>query len=461
MPPEPLVITPPVHTSLISIAGRKKFSWLNECRHLFSRKTLSIFWWPVFKIREQDVLKNEVFKKCNKLPGFRSLWTCIRCGSFAYNSLFLRISPWHRHTILTDILTVALFFGDEFIDGITEVTGKETMRKILASNGNKVYMKKRKWKGNYVVFFPGIIRQIPAEILNTTNSRYGITYREFLELLVQLIELMNRGLARLPKELANETSSKIVRSTNSCLESFFHDVNTGAEIRTPAAVMNFHEQKTAVMISELLELRSVLGGRENISTNINKPGWLDVMRVVQIYDDIQDIVADYNKQDNIVISIAAHYYPEEWQWFIENKNLLLPETHLLYLFTHMPATMEHCQRIASEKIRSMNWEQQKIMHYLIRKATGKLYKKNCPLTRYLNPEVFYQQVKNKLVHLTDTQVRAFVIDCLMQFRDSRKAICRYLTFTEKYMLNYNLMLISPEEKVKILFQLKANPCDNN
>src|SRR5688572_10266355 len=111
LPPEPLVITPPVSAKLISIASKKKFSWLTECRHLLSRKSFSILWWPVFRFREKDVRKTQVFRKCKKLPGFEDLWKCIRCGSFAYNNLFLRISPLHRHTIVVDLLTVVLFFG--------------------------------------------------------------------------------------------------------------------------------------------------------------------------------------------------------------------------------------------------------------------------------------------------------------------------------------------------------------
>src|SRR5687767_12534822 len=113
---------------LQSTSNYDRFSWANEFKNIFSCKSLNFLLWPVFKNKQRRFTRSTVFKLCRPLPGFLNLWKTIQKGSFAYNTLFLNINPLKRAsscTDLADVTTLALFFGDEFIDGIRLSAGKD------------------------------------------------------------------------------------------------------------------------------------------------------------------------------------------------------------------------------------------------------------------------------------------------------------------------------------------------
>src|SRR6185503_5046847 len=140
---QPIIIAP-AYSVLARNEDRHDFSWAKELDHIFSRKFLNIAWWPIFKLRQNRRMDSAFFRNCRKLPGFENLWTTIQKGSFAYNTLFLGITPFHRsNTHLADVTTLALFFGDEFIDGICETAGKPLIRQLVNSDVSDFYMRKK------------------------------------------------------------------------------------------------------------------------------------------------------------------------------------------------------------------------------------------------------------------------------------------------------------------------------
>ena len=58
------------------------------------------------------------------------------------------------------------------------------------------------------------------------------------------------------------------------------------------------------MQKKLLGLRCILANKEQLMKSTQAVGWMDIMRVIQIYDDIQDTLIDDGLQDNILLSIA-------------------------------------------------------------------------------------------------------------------------------------------------------------
>jgi hypothetical protein len=214
------------------------------------------------------------------------------------------------------------------------------------------------------------------------------------------------------------------------------------------------------MQKKLLELRCILVSKEDVMSSTQASGWLDIMRVVQIYDDIHDPVIDDGLQDNILLSVACHYFPQEWEWFCANRALLEKENNRSLLFSlYMPSSMEYCLQLASNRITTMNWEQQKIMHYLIFKNKYSLYRGNPeemlkPRENFLYQ--FYAEVKGKMPHLSQQAIKSYAINTCVHLHKERKQLLRRVNFSTAYQLRYNLLSLPAETKAKIFDTVTAN-----
>jgi len=462
LPQNQLAVPAPEHPSLQVYTGTGRSWWSSELRHLISSNFLNILWWPVFRLNQRWFTHSVFLKSCKKLPGFHQLWSTIQKGAFAYNTLFLRLSPFRRQpTDLADITTLTLFFGDEFIDGLAEAAGKSLIQQLMKNDPELFCLKKKVEKGRVKLHYPFDVQLLLSEkILSQQNSKYGITYREFYELLQTFLELINHCLAAFPLMKAEQAAEKIADSCNTCFESFLHDVHENCEqynLPDVPAVLQFHETKTAYMQEKLLELRCVLAGKEEMMQSVQTPGWLNIMRVIQIYDDIQDMVIDEGLQDNLVLSAACHHFPNEWKWFCSHRDALKAVEHRFSLLSlYMPGSMHYCMQLAAERIKTMNWEQQKIMHYLLFKNKYVLYQKEFDGHAKIDTlQKFYNAVKIKMSHLSLAAIKAFAIDTLMHGKETRNKIANEAKFSKAYQLRYDLYLLSETEKASIFDKLTA------
>jgi hypothetical protein len=434
-----------------------KFSWGAELRHLTSWKVLNIFWWPVFKFHQRWFTQSDFLLSCKKLPGFPKLWKTIQKGSFAYNTLFLGVNPLRRpKTDLADITTLALFFGDEFIDGLCETTGKEYIKVLVEDEPEKFNLKVRTQGGRITLAYCfDLSKVLPSCVMGKMNDKYGISYLKFYEVLQHFLNLINKSLQRLPFIKAEKTAHKIADACNTCFKSFLHDVNTPPEpgmIREVGTVLHFHESKTAYMQKKLLDLRCVLVDKEEVMNSSQAAGWMDIMRVIQIYDDIQDAVIDDGVQDNIVLSAAFHHFPAEWDWFCTNKNLIEQEKQTpLLLSLYMPESIALCMQLASEKIKTMNWEQQKIMHYLLFKHKYVLYTESNDKEFSGNNFLLhlYVTLRERLPHLSPNSIKSFAIDNCIHLSALKNRLLKEVGFSTSYQLQYNLHSLPAETKAKI------------
>jgi hypothetical protein len=455
LPQNDLLISAPVH--LQAYPGLGKFSWSSELRHLTSKRFLSIFWWPAFRYHQRWFTHSDLFLECKKLPEFMDLWKTIQKGAFAYNTLFFRMTPFRRSTTdLADITTLALFFGDEFIDGIATTAGKPFIQKLVKNDPELFYMQIKIKAGKVILHYRfDLPALLPAEVLQQVNPKYQVTYLRFYELLRYFLHLINEYLKKLPRAKAEKAANKIADACNTCIESFLHDVNScpvPGSIREVPVVLHFHELKTAYMQKKLLELRCILADKEDAMSSTQASGWLDIMRVVQIYDDIHDPVIDDGLQDNIVLSIACHYFPEEWAWFCANKHLADQEKDKSLLFAlYMPGTTEHCLQLAANKITMMNWEQQKIMHYLIFKNNYALYTQPGDLNGESGDFIsgFYLKVKDKMPHLSSQAIKSYVINVCIHLKKERNQLLGKINYSTAYQLRYNLLSVPADKKAAI------------
>lgn len=452
------MVFPAIYTPAPPYVHPEEFSWRSESRYFFSRKMLNICCWPLFQFYQRKFSRSAFMISCKKLPGFSELWEMIQKGSFAYNTLYLGLNPVYRSAAdLADITTLALFFGDEFIDGIMATSGKLFMKKLMAENTHRFYLIVKTGSGKIKLQYAfDVNKLIPQAALGHVNEKYGISYLEFYKLLQHFLELINKRLAMLPASKGERAAFKIAEACNTCFESFLHDVNSDScnEIRAIPEVIHFHELKTAYMQKKLLELRCILVEKETGAEKIN--GWMDMMRVIQVYDDIQDIINDDGEQDNIVLSAAYHLFHPEWEWLRANRHLLKEEHNAsLLLSLYMPCSIAYCMQMAAEKISRLDWEQQKIMHYILLSHRYKLYtgsagktgdNKNTLLT-------YYQMIKGKMLHMPVEAIKSFIIDTCMHLHAERKQLLRNASLSVAYQLKYNLLSLPVATKAAIFDEL--------
>ncbi len=194
LPQNDLLISPPVR--LHAYPGMGKFSWSSELRHLSSKRFLSIFWWPAFKYHQRWFTHSDFFLSCKELPELMDLWKTIQKGAFAYNTLFFRMTPLHRSTTdLADITTLALFFGDEFIDGIATTAGKSFIQQLVKNDPELFYMQTKIQAGKVILVYRfDLPRLLPAEMLQQINPKYRVSYLRFYELLCYFLHVINEYL---------------------------------------------------------------------------------------------------------------------------------------------------------------------------------------------------------------------------------------------------------------------------
>ena len=441
-----------------------KFSWTNELKNIFSFRVLNFLLWPVFIIRQRHFTRSTVFKLCKPLPGFLNLWRTIQKGSFAYNTLFLGIIPIHRsssRTDLADITTLALFFGDEFIDGIRLSAGKDFILQLLNNNAEQFYLRKTIKKKVSVKYSFELLKLLPEHVLEEVNAKYKITYRRFYYLLKYFLQNINTHLAKLPLEKAEIVADKISDACNTCLESYLHDINSYPEQDADsdiATLLEYHELKTRYMQRKLLEVRCCLVDREDAMHSIQSQGWINIMSVVQIYDDMQDIFCDDGFQDNLLLCTAGKYFSLELEWFSANKELLKTKESAGFLTSlYMPCSVQFCLQLASDKIITMNWEQQKIMHYLLKKNWFIAHQnKAIHFSSKDELQGIYTFVKNKMQHLTDDAIKSYAIDVCFHKRKARRQLLRKVNIIRAYQLKYNLLSMSIETKAAIFNDVTKN-----
>src|SRR6185312_11856837 len=98
LPQNQLTVRGQTPVSLHAFSGSDKFSWTAELRHFLSRKFLKVLWWPLFRSQQRWFTHSPLMISCRQMPAFDKLWSTIQKGAFAYNNLFLKLSPFHRHS---------------------------------------------------------------------------------------------------------------------------------------------------------------------------------------------------------------------------------------------------------------------------------------------------------------------------------------------------------------------------
>lgn len=445
------------HPHLYVVKDRGEISdWKDEVAHWFDPINFYVYLWQPVRLRNKLLTRHAFFKTAFQLPHFKTLWDNICKGSFAYNTFLFRkpaFSKNYDNTFLADLTCLALLFGDEFIDGICNETGKERVQELLKENGNTFYLNiNNKATGPQLEYGFDLYQLLPGTVWKLKNDKYGIDYKEFYELLKTLLDLMNHRLGKMDRRVAKKAAIHIKEACDLCFDTFIHDVkDIPVQLFYKGVIppTTWHEKKNRSIQLKLLQLRCVLFDKRVDRFEKKFNGWLDIISTMQVYDDIQDCRVDEYFQDNLLLAFASGNFPEEMKWFHQNKNKSYDDAQWrLEVSLHMPCSVYLCTKFTKDRmIRNMSWVQKKICNYL--------WKNN-----WFDPPPDSQEAKNfhqvlektfPVFTLTksETEWKSFALEICFHDRQLKRFVLSKANLFERYFLFFNFLHMSSFEKTAL------------
>lgn len=412
---------------------------------------------PVGLYMRKRIRKNKRLNYILQFNELQQVRNTIEKGSFAYDTILFKQSPLgllKNKSHLANLVCLAILFGDEFIDGIAAVHGKKNIRQLLNHTTVDYYLRCKKSQQVYELYYEfDICNVLPEEVLNATNSKYGITYRAFYGHLQFLLQEMNLYLNRLDTTRAEEAAQLICKACNKCFDTYKSDINEFEAGYSLADLVRYQKTKDDDIIQVLLTLRAVLLNKKQLQYQKQFSSWSSMVRSMQLYDDMQDVPGDCNFQMNTVCYFARNYFSNEWDWLQQHKDWLHNfkglELHSI-ISLHMPAsciiTMQYARNIAHGKL---SWVQRKIQNYLWRKNwlgfdNRLLNEKGFCLNTIMNKSdssipLKFHFIKKKVFasehHLiTEDMQWAHIFDIALMDEQLKAWLFKQLSFSKKYLL---------------------------
>lgn len=420
-------------------------------------------------------------KRLNYILQFKELLQVrnnIEKGSFAYDTLLFEQSAFQllkNKSHLANLVCLAILFGDEFIDGLASVHGKENIQYLLKDKTVDYDLHYKKTVIGYELYYAfDICDVLPEHVLNYVNPKYKITYKAFYSHLQFLLSEMNIYLNKLSITKGEETAMLICKACNKCFDTYKSDINEFNENYTLQDLLQYQKSKDDDIIQVLLTLRAVLLDKKQLQYQKQFSSWSSMVRSMQLYDDMQDVASDCNFQMNILCYFAKNYFPSEWEWLQLHKESLYTMQGLQlhsFVLIHMPAScimvMQYARNIAHTKL---NWVQRKIQNYLWRKNWLGL---NNPL---LDQEKFclsvamdkkessipykFHFIEKKLMivdypFISDDMKWAHVIDIALMDEQLRAYLFKKMTRKEKYLITSCYVEYPVKEKASLIKRILA------
>jgi hypothetical protein len=452
------------HPHLYVVKEKGEISnWKEEVIHWFHPINFYVYLWQPVRLKYRFLTTHSFFRSAFQLPHFKNLWDNICKGSFAYNTFLFRkpaFSNNYFNTFLADLTCLALLFGDEFIDGICNETGKEKVKQLLKENGNTFYLTIRKNTTHPELEYSfDLYKLLPEEVWKLKNEKYGIDYKKFYELLKSLLNLMNDRLKKMDHSIAEKSAFKIKEACDLCFDTFIHDVkDTPVQLFYKGMIppTAWHEKKNRSIQMRLLELRCVLLGKpvDHFESNFN--GWLDIISTMQVYDDMQDCRGDEQFQDNLLLAFASGNFPEEMEWFHKNKKRQLDDIQWRFAVSlNMPCSVYLCTIFTKDKmLQNMCWVQKKICNYL--------WKKNWFDPGRQAERLTFEDVLEKTFPVftltkSETEWRSYAFEICFHARQLRKQVLSPANLLNRYFLYFNFLQMSSFEKNQLSRKIVFSP----
>lgn len=450
-----------------------KYSFWQELKHFLSFSGNMVWSFPVAQAMRWQVRKNPRLKKILQFEALIPVRNNIEKGSFAYDTLLFKeniFSILCNKSHLANLVCLSILFGDEFLDGIAKKYGrKETKALIFDSSLNFYLQSKVNAEGYCELYYEfDICSLIPKTVLSSVNTKYHIIYTEFYQHLLYLLSEMNRQLQKLPFDKSATCADLICKICNRCFETYKQEVGSFKEFYSLQELENYQQSKDDDIIMLLLNLRAELLSKRTLQYQKQFSSWSNIIRSMQLYDDLEDAAYDCDYQMNICCWIARTHFLNEWQWLLTNKEALKklqPDEINITIALNMPAScmlvMQYANSISATRL---SWVQQKIVNYLWRKNWlgdgNKQHHTANPFTipAYLSLQGQIKYLVNKTDeinhHLISEEMKkAWVIDTAMMNIRLRKYILNKMKFSQRYMLTQHFLSWNISKKAELLDQL--------
>jgi hypothetical protein len=351
------------------------YSLRTETRR-FLQFTKTMLWaYPLAHIMRWHIRRNKNLQQILQFKELLPVRNNIEKGSFAYDSLLFKQSFFQllqNKSHLANLVCLAILFGDEFIDGIADTFSKEKTAALLNNKAYNFNLQCKETQQSYELYYAfDICELLPHEVLTSTNAKYEISYAQFYQHLLFLLDEMNRNLAKLHKETAQEAALLICKVCNLCFDTYKTDVAGFHADYTLEELLHYQKSKDDDIVNILLTLRAVLLNKRQLKYQKEFGSWSSMVRSMQLYDDMEDAAKDCDFQMNLCCWFARNYFPEEWNFLQQQKEYLKQLKGLELNATialHMPGScilvMQYARHLTCTKL---NWVQRKITNYLWRK----------------------------------------------------------------------------------------------
>lgn len=428
---------------------------IKELCHFFRFTASMMVAFPIGIYMRKKIRKN---KRLNHIMQFKELQQVrnnIEKGSFAYDTILFKQSPlqlFKNKGHLANLVCLAILFGDEFIDGVANAYGRENIQKVLSNSDLSYYLHHKKTGNGYELFYEfDICDVLPLQVQESINKKYGITYKAFYCHLQFLLNEMNLHLNKLDPEKAAEAAQLICKVCNRCFDTYKSDINEFDENHSLEDLLQYQKNKDEDIIQILLTLRAVLLGKKQLQYQKSFGSWGSMVRIMQLYDDMQDVAVDCDFQMNTLAYFAKNHFINEWDWLQKNKVMVLELTGMKLHGTvcyYMPAscimTLQYARNITHKRL---SWVQRKIQHYLWRKNWLGLNnplladsdiadiidknEKSIPLKfHYIKKQLL--KIESPLI--TEEMKWAFMTDIALLDQELKNHIFKNITRKEKYLL---------------------------
>jgi len=434
---------------------------------------------PVGLYMRKRIRKN---KRLNYILQFKELLQVrnnIEKGSFAYDTLLFKqpaLQLFKNKSHLANLVCLAILFGDEFIDGIAAAYGKQNIQEILNNKNVDYYLRHKKTTAGHELYYEFDIRTVlPQNVLDSTNAKYGITYKAFYDHLQFLLKEMNRYLNKTGDGKATEAAQLICRACNKCFDTYKADINEFDANYTLADLLQYQKTKDDDIIQVLLTLRAVLLDKKQLQYQKQFSSWSSMVRSMQLYDDMQDVAGDCNFQMNVLCYFAKNYFIAEWHWLQQNKYKMQKYKGLKLhsnISLHMPAScmmaMQYARNIAHTKL---SWVQRKIQNYLWRKNwlgfnNPLLNEKGFCLSAVMNKKdnsiplklhYIQKQVMQVDHHFINEDMKwAYMIDVALMDDELKTFLLQKLTRKERYFLTSCYLEFPIEQKAVLVKKMVSS-----
>lgn len=451
-----------------------RFEPFTELRRVLSFSYSMLLAFPIGLWMRNRLRKNKQLQQILKFDALISVRNTIEKGSFAYDTLLFKQHPIQiiqNKSHLANLVCLAIMFGDEFIDGLAEKCGKLEIKRILTKEIGDAYLRYKDDDGKIVLYYGfDICTLLPTEVLKSINNKYNINYGEFYIHLQFLLSEMNIHLNKLKPQQAIEAAQLICKACNKCFDTYAKDVTAFDLDYNWNELLDYQNSKDDEIVQVLLSLRAVLLKKNKPAYIQQFKSWGSMLRIMQLYDDQQDILQDWNFQMNIIAYFAKSFFKEEWNWLQSHHPNSENGMRLHGLIAvNMPAScMLAVQYAKNISLNNSNWVQKKIQNYLWRKnwlglGNQELQKNPFLVSDRVGATSFSESVKliylqNKISDIRNDLISeemktAYILDVALLDNNLRTFIFSKITRREKYLLVSNYIEFPLSQKAKLALKV--------